>query len=184
MARPPPLPRSALLSAEVQAFGLTLRVAGADPVLIAALDADWPSLRRPGAEHASWSWRAIDAHSRDLLALCEGDVPVAAFASRRNVRRLAAMTCYRIDYAEVRDDRMGENIGLLLVALAAARAVELGASAVLLGSLPQAVEFWRKFADEGAPEGWTCAPGLRPFVIPSDRVANLARLFHGASRTT
>lgn len=89
---------------------------------------------------------------------------------------------YRIDFAEVRGDRLGEGLGLLMVALASARAVELGAGALLLASLPQAIPFWRRFGDEGAPAGWRCERGLRPFMIPSDGVANLARLFHGACR--
>lgn len=136
--------------------------------------------KRPeGAEHRGWEWSRIRQRSKDILALQQEDgTCLAIWSSGRKVLKLDSGTYYRLDYLEVNPDRRGEGWGAVAVAAACARARELGADQIVLGALPQAIPYWRKIAVQGAPEGWNCAKELEPYVIGSDVVGNLERVFH------
>lgn len=84
---------------------------------------------------------------------------------------------YRVDYLEIHPDLRRRGLGALLVCCVAARALELGCTGVVLGSLPSAAPYWEKFGDPRRPHGWRCAAGLTPFVI-QDKLPLLGRVFH------
>jgi GNAT superfamily N-acetyltransferase len=122
----------------------------------AAIDDAWPSSRRPADVHHAWRWADIWKSLKDCLVL-EGDRPVAIWGSTvRRPLKLAGATYYRLDYLEIAPAHRGKILGAFLIAVIASRALELGATGIVLTAfpVPGLVEFYEGTgAVRGAPRG-------------------------------
>ncbi len=173
------LPTCGFLGVEGELFGTRLRVVEPDAEYVEALDRSWPRARAASAEHKEWRWAHIRERSRDILALEHVDGRcIGIWTSGRSVFRLGGTPCYRLDRVEVSPFFVGQGWGPVVVAACCARALELGASTIVLGALPQAAPFWNRLAAVGAPPGWTCEPPLLAYTVTPDVVENLGGVFH------
>lgn len=174
------LPQSSLVGRRGEPFdGVALEVWGPRKAFLEVMEADWPGHRFPGDEHLGWCWKRLGARSRDVMILVDAERnPVAAFCSSVGTVTLDGSVFYRLDYFEVRGDLRGSGLGVVLAAAACARATELGAESVLLASLPQAADFWRRLGTQGAPKGWSHPAELLAFTLSPEVTTHLARLFH------
>jgi GNAT superfamily N-acetyltransferase len=105
--------------------------------------------------------------------------PVAIWLSKkRKPIQLGGRLYYRLDNIEVhpahRGARVGRVLGVLLMGVIAQRALEVGASGIVLVTWESHISFYGRLGGrQEAPRGWTVAADLVPFVF--DEVA-LTRL--------
>lgn len=121
------------------------------------IDGAWPPLRRPADVHHTWRWVDISRSLKDCMAIMEGDHPVAIWGSTMGrPLKLAGTTYYRLDFLEIAPYHRGEILGAFLIAIIAARALEVGASGIVLTAfaVPGLVEFYEGMgAVRGCPRG-------------------------------
>lgn len=159
-----------------------VRVVRATPDVCEEIDAAWPPLRLDSDGHRDWRWGEIVATLRDAFVLV-GTHPVAIWGSTKaEPIRLPSGRYYRLDFIEARPDQRGKgSVGLFAMALVAVRAMELGASGVVLAAfdMPQLLAFYERLgATRRIPTGWTVPKNLVPFVLDADALERLARLAH------
>ena len=125
----------------------------------AAIDVAWPPSRRPADVHHVWRWADIWKSLKDCLVVVEGARPVAIWGSTvGRPLKLTGTTCYRLDYLEIAPAHRGQILGAFLTTIIASRALELGATGIVLTTfpVPGLVEFYEGMgAVRGAPRGWS-----------------------------
>lgn len=124
----------------------------------AAIDKAWPAGRRPSDVHHVWRWVDISSTLKECFVVVKDGHPVAIWGSTvSRPLKLGGMTFYRLDYLEIDPAHRGEVLGVFLVSVIASRALELGASGIVLTafSVPGLVEFYEGTgAIRGSPRGW------------------------------
>lgn len=171
-------PTSALLQKlwDVPEVGRVSVVIPATPLLV-RLDAEWPALRRATDIHQPWRWQALMAGKRDTFAVLQGSHPLGLWCNARAAPlTLPEGRFYRLDNIEIHPARRGSVIGPFLLSLVATRALELGASSVVLAAFPimgLAQAYLRAGAVQRCPRGWNCPRELIPFVFESDALLRL-----------
>lgn len=170
--------------------GQAIRVGGTTYTLECAVpaqhgrraDVEWSPNRALEASTAHWVWARILDEAHDRFALVSAGQLVGLFASTvPSLRNLPDGSAYRLDYFEIAPHLRSAGLGSgpLLFALGA-RASELGAQRVVLGSVPESRPFWAKFAEQRKVQGWTPPRGCIPFVIERDVLSDLKRYFDEA----
>jgi hypothetical protein len=165
----PKLPNSELLARRwnVPSLGV-VRVVRASPALLAAIDREWPAARRP-TDLYDWSWRRIASSSFETFAVVVGPASEAIALWATAIKRLLELPgglAYRLDFLEVAPRHRGPPgvVGVFAFGAIAARALECGASRLLLGALPGARRYYDELGGiQALARGWKVAPGLLPY---------------------
>lgn len=152
---------------------------------LAAIDARWPGLRKETDWHHAWRWETLAAKSAEVMAVVNdtGQILGIWCSAKAKPITLPEGPFYRPDYLEAAPDARGREVGAFLVFLIAARAIEMGASSVVLGTWA----FHRPFyvglgAVERCPSGWNVERNLVPFVFDVETVGELKRLLDSLER--
>ena len=155
----------------------TFRLTSATPGLLADIDRTWPVLR-PNAMDVSWSWYSVGSTTPERWVVTLDLKAVGAFVAGSRLLKLPEGLTFRLDFLETRGDVRGKSVGAIVMALVAKRAVEAGASMLVLSALPRA-DAMRLYEKAGGqrrgPKGWKTAPGLLPFTWERDALGALAR---------
>jgi hypothetical protein len=126
--------------------------------LVTIIDTTWPALRPKHHQGIHWKWADILKKHPEKLALIDRTSRIVALWASRKHRplRLAEGNCYRLDYFEIHPELRGGELGVFSLSLIAARAIELGCSGMVLGSLPGAAQFYKNLGGEQRRvDGWT-----------------------------
>lgn len=178
--------RSSLPASSLMAMRLDLpRPLGPLRILVAECDhgryADRTWARPSSASNSHWCWYdIIRGRSERFVLVSESapSVPLGFWCSDRTTTiQLEGRPFYRLDYLERSPCVQGGVVGPLLVALAAWRARELGAEAIVLAALPEpALIDWytRLGATKRKVRGWTAQQGLVTLVIETGALSELA----------
>lgn len=181
MAKPKPWPaipasRTTRRRWPIDGLG-TVRLVGASPNLLKELDRTWPPLR-PDAADVSWHWYAVAAATGERWAITLDLKTVAAFVAGPKLLKLPDGLTFRLDFLETRGDLRGKSLGALSMALIAKRALEVGATRLVLSALPR-IDALRLYDQTGGERvtsrGWNPAFGLIPFTWEPDALRALAR---------
>jgi len=143
---------------------------------LSEIDALWPQSRRADDWHHSWRWKDILKRRPESFVVTAVDGAVAGIwcSAKKRPIRLPAGSFYRPDYMEVAPARRTSGLGVFLFALIAARALELNADGVVLGTWPVLRAFYRGLGGtEGKPQGWNLERDLVPFFFDSSRLKGL-----------
>ncbi|MBI1947639.1 MAG: hypothetical protein HYS27_18255 [Deltaproteobacteria bacterium] len=126
----------------------------------------------------SWSWYAVGSVTCERWIVSLDFNAVAAFAAGPRLLKLSEGLTFRLDSLETRGDLRRKSVGALTMVIVAKRAIEAGASRLVLGALPRAdaMRLYKKVGGEPrAPTGWKAASGLLPFMWGHDALGALAR---------
>jgi hypothetical protein len=137
---------------------------------VSEIDSRWPPGRRPEDWHASWRWKEIIAGRPEAFAITAADGSVAGIwcSAKKRPIRLPSGAFYRPDYMEIAPERRGSEMGVFLFGIICARALELRADGIVLGTWPVLRRFYRGLGGiEGRVQGWNLAPNLVPFSFDS-----------------
>jgi len=140
------------------------------------IDAEWPPVRRPTDWHREWRWKDIVAGMVEVFAVIgPGDKVIGIWRSAKHKPiRLPDGLFYRPDYLEVAPVARGQEAGVFLFLLIAARALELGAQGIVLGTWEVLRNFYREMGGvEGKPRGWNVEANLVPFVFDTETLEGL-----------
>ena len=147
------------------------------------IDGEWPPLRPKKDLTYSWRWRElVDGEKETFLLKKEDGTPVAIWVSRRRKPIvLGGKLYYRLDNIEVhpthRGARLGRILGILLMAVIAQRALEVGATGLVLATWDTHADFYGKAGGvQVAPRGWTVATGLIPFTFDERALSRLKEM--------
>lgn len=175
MGRFDQLPASSLLGAKIESVSLSVELARPYTAALRSIDSTWPALRRSGAPSATWSWGHIAEESRECLGLRETSDFVVLWAGR-GVLQLDEGPALRLDYLEVRGDKVRSGLGRLCMATICLRARELGADRLVYGVAdhPDALAFHRGIgASERTRPGWQTTSDAIAFVLEPGACAAL-----------
>jgi GNAT superfamily N-acetyltransferase len=146
------------------------------------IDTEWPTGRRPTDWHHAWRWKELAAGKVEVLAVVgANDKAVGIWCSAKHKPiRLPDGLFYRPDYLEVAPAVLGQELGVFLFLLIAARALELGADRVVLGTWEILRDFYRGLGGvEGKPRGWNLESNLVPFTFDRETLEGLAEALEG-----
>jgi GNAT superfamily N-acetyltransferase len=138
-------------------------------------DASWSTARSPSDAH-DWRWTRLVVDSHDDFAVLDGsNAPVALWSSHASKPlELPGGEAYRLDFLEVAPPLRGKEIGVFTLGLIAIRALECGATRLVLGSIPQAARFYDSVGGrQHKIRGWKVARGLLPYEFPHDALTRL-----------
>jgi hypothetical protein len=144
-----------------------LAVVRGSPALLATADREWPAARRPTDLH-DWRWRRIAASSFETFAVVRGGSEVIALwtTSTKRLLDLRDGPAYRLDFLEVAPHHRGPPgaAGAFTFGVIAARALECGASSMVLGAIPAARRYYDELGgSQSLASGWKVGPGLLPY---------------------
>lgn len=149
--------------------------------LARAAEFDSAALATGSIRSVQWDWNCIASESQDGWCLVDEDgVPAAAFASRKKrAMNYSLGPAYRLDFFEVRQVPKDGLLTLLLTAVVASRAVDLGAETISLGSTPYAAAFWQNHmcGIRVNEQQVLWKHPLVPIVIPMQYVHELVEVF-------
>lgn len=149
------------------------------PILM-HIDREWPPARPTDALHRDWRWTdwVRDERSEERFALLdEEDQPQFIWCGPRRLLRLAGGPFYRPDRLEVAPASTRSGIGTLGMAVVATRAVELGATGMVLKATREAAPFYRGLGGvAGEVVGWSHSPNLVEFKFAEPVLARLAEM--------
>lgn len=130
-----------------------------------------------------WKWATIMDQMAERFSLAtEVEVLVALWCgARRGPLRLPRHgRCYRLDYFEIDPLLRGGDLGTLAFALACERAIELGATGLVLGAIPELERWYRAHGGVSGPiQGWSVERDLLPFFFPEGMLRTLVELADG-----
>jgi hypothetical protein len=155
-----------------------------DPTLqeLAEIDDRWPPMRRGSDWHHSWRWQTLTKDKPEVFALSDGDGRLLSIwcSAKSKPIRLEGSLYYRPDYLEVAPEVRGKAVGAFTFLLIAARALELGATGLALGTWPFLRGFYAGMGGvERRPRGWNLARNLVPFIFDLETLTELKRLLDG-----
>ncbi len=143
---------------------------------VGEIDLEWPSDRRPTDWHHAWRWKDLTAGKVEVFALVDADDKATGIwcSAKHRPIRLPDGLFYRPDYLEVSPAGRGQELGVFLFLLIAARALELGADGVVLGTWEILRDFYRGLGGmERKPRGWNLEPNLVPFTFDRETLEGL-----------
>lgn len=135
---------------------------------IEQVDVDWPPRRRPTDWHRAWRWRDLTAGKSETFAIVDPTDTVLGIwcSAKHKPIRLPDGLFYRPDYLEVAPGARGQEVGVFLFFLIAARALEAGAQGIVLGTWPVLRRFYEGLGGvERRPRGWNLEANLVPFTF-------------------
>jgi hypothetical protein len=153
-----------------------VRVVEPSPAQLAAVDAAWPGARRSTDWHSAWRWLEITAGKAEVFAVVGPDDRVLGLwcSSKHKPIQLPEGLFYRPDYLEIAPDVRGQEAGVFLFLLIAARALELGAQGIVLGTWEVLRRFYEGLGGiERRPRGWNLEANLVPFTFDAEALADL-----------
>jgi hypothetical protein len=176
-----PYPATNLSAGSFDLDGLAVRCLRRPSAAIADLaDAAWIPERRP--TDVDWRWRELLASARDAFAVLRvgDDAPVALFCSTApRLLRLAEGATYRLDSLEVGPRFRGARVGLFTLAAVASRALECGASKLVLASVPEARKLYdRAGGKQQGAKGWKAPKGLLPYEFSGESLRFLQEVLN------
>jgi len=134
----------------------------------------------------TWSWPKLIDRCCDGHALVSArDRARALWCSHRGILKLPAGPTYELAYIEVHPDDRGTTVGLYAIAAAATRALELGATGMVLASVPErGVRRRYEYAGgiSGKVKGWQTHPSLIPYYFPEHALAALQEDLNAARK--
>jgi len=168
----PPAPSASLCGVcfDVPEVGLlTLSIASESH--LAQADRIWPQERRPNDLHDHWRWLKIMNGKRERFSILHrADSRVVALwcSEPKGPRHIESGRFYRLDYLEVAPRHRQTSVGLFVLALVACRALEVGASGLVLGGFP--IDGVHRFYTEAGGvqrdvRGWKPARDLIPYIF-------------------
>ncbi len=140
------------------------------------IDAEWPAARKPTDWHLSWRWAEITSGKVEVFVAVGPDDKVRGIwcSAKHKPITLPDGTFYRTDYLEVAPNARGQEMGVFMFLLIATRALELGATGVVLGTWEVLRGFYGQLGGaETTPRGWNLEPNLIPFVFDSETLEGL-----------
>jgi hypothetical protein len=143
---------------------------------LAMIDSVWPALRNSADWHHSWRWQEIAAEKAEVFAAVGPNDQVLGIwcSAKRRPIRLPAGPFYRPDYLELVPTHRGAEAGVFLFLLVVARALEVGAQGIVLGTWDVLRGFYLGLGGvEGKPRGWNIEPNLIPFTFDADTLEGL-----------
>lgn len=148
---------------------------------LADIDERWPPLRRETDWHTSWRWQTLARGKREAFALVSADDLLAIWCSAKSRPiQLEGQRYYRPDYLEAAPAFRGKEVGAFTVLLIAARALELGATGIVLGTWPFLRDFYAALGGvQRLPRGWNLPANLIPFVFDLETLMEMKRLLDG-----
>jgi GNAT superfamily N-acetyltransferase len=153
-----------------------LRVVEPSAAQLTAVDATWPSARRPTDWHGAWRWIDLTAGKVEVFAVVDSaDRVLGLWCSvKHKPIQLPDGLFYRPDYLEIAPDVRGQEVGVFLFLLIAARALELGAQGIVLGTWEVLRQFYGGLGGvERRPRGWNLEANLVPFTFDAETLADL-----------
>jgi hypothetical protein len=126
---------------------------------LAAIDERWPAQRAEADWSRSWLWTDLARDKAEVFAVSDDRHRLLSIwcSNKSKPIRLQGTGYYRPDYLEVAPDARGKTMGAFTFSLMAARALELGASGIVLGTWPFLREFYAGLGGiERLPRGGTC----------------------------
>ena len=142
-------------------------------------DAIWGPLR---PEEIPWRWKGVFPDAHDFFAVStlepsSEEAPLSMWCSTSpRVLQLPGGVSYRLDFFEVHPSARGSFVAAFTVALIARRALECGASRVVLAAVPESRKIYdRTGAKQKLVKGWKNAPGLLPFVYEDAALRQLSK---------
>jgi GNAT superfamily N-acetyltransferase len=159
-----------------------LRVVEPTQAQIAAVDAQWPLARRPTDWNSAWRWLDLTTGKTEVFAVVDEDDQVAGIwcSAKHKPIQLPEGLFYRPDYLEIAPRVRGQEIGVFLFLLIVARALELGASGVVLGTWEVLRGFYGGLGGvERKPRGWNLEANLVPFTFDAETLADLKAALDG-----
>jgi GNAT superfamily N-acetyltransferase len=156
-----------------------LTISGVSQALLGRIDSSWPSNRLQGDYHHDWRWGQITKGKVEAFVLLRDSIePVGIWCSaRRSPIRLPDGRFYRLDHLEISPTLRGTGFGVFLVSVVAARALELHADGVVLGTWDALRGFYLELgAEERKPAGWNLAINLVPFTLQLAALQTLSGL--------
>lgn len=180
----PPRRKASNLSTKTWTVSGIGRLRLVEPTLaqLDAVDAAWPAARRPTDWHGAWRWRELTAGKVEVFAVVGADDRMLGLwcSAKRSPIKTPDGPFYRLDFLEVSPGARGQEAGVFLLALIAARALELGAQGIVLGTWEVLRGFYEGLgAVERRPRGWNVEDNLIPFVFDSERLADLKAALDG-----
>lgn len=154
------------------------------PALVQRIDHDWPQQRPVDDYSVDWAWSDLLAECRESFAIVteSGGDPVAIFGAKHSEPlKLLDGPLYRIDFLEVAPARRGSDAGVLLLALVALRAGEVGARGIVGASfnIPGLLNFYQRAgAKLECPRGWNPPAGVIPLHFDESARSNLEAIAH------
>ena len=146
------------------------------PTLVDEIDAAWPELRPAHQQGAHLRWSTV-LHGRiERFAVVGAAREILSIwvSGRHRPLRLPEGPAYRLDYFEVHPSLRGTVLGAFTLSLIAGRALELGASHLILGAIPGVAPFYEKMGgSRGLVAGWQAEKGLVPFVFRREALVAL-----------
>lgn len=156
-------------------------VGGTSPESIAEIDTNWPPNRRPSDVHQTWLWSEIAPNLCDaFIVYGSTGLPLAIWGSTKCAPiTLPEGRFYRLDFFEVTPTLRGVGSSVaatFALAAIATRALELGASGIVLAAFP--VEgLGRSYESRGAvqrsPKGWDFPSNLVPYLFDLEALKRL-----------
>jgi len=136
----------------------------------AANEADlaWTQGRQHEQRTVAWRWSELLKYRHDRFGIVDtSDRLLSLWCSEpRAPLVLPDKRAYRLDYLEVDPGHLGSSLGTFTMLTVYARALEVGADALILGSLPDSAGFYEKLDGiKGPVPGWKTEIGLIPFTF-------------------
>ena len=153
-----------------------LRVIEPSTALLETVDAEWPNARRPTDWNRAWRWLDLTAGKVEVFAVVNSaDRVVGLWCSAKHKPiQLPDGLFYRPDYFEIAPDVRGQEIGVFVFLLIAARALELKAQGIVLGTWAVLTQFYEGLGGvQKKPRGWNLAANLVPFTFDAETLADL-----------
>jgi hypothetical protein len=142
-----------------------------------AWESGWPA----GWTNAHWSWpRILQRHDERFALIAEDDRVLGLWCGRKpGVLHLSGIKCYQPTYLE-RAPLLAPELAPFLFTLIAARARELGATAMVLGALdaPGICRFYEAAGGQrrGWPKAFKAGPNLVPYFFDSATLQDLEEM--------
>lgn len=148
------------------------------------IDAEWVGRRAAGDVHLTWRWVDLTRDTRESFVVFLDDVPVAIWASKTGSPvTLDGHPYYRLDYVELDPDLRGDGqTSVMLFALIARRASELGAEGIVLSAfnVDKLINTYEILgATRGNPSGWKWPKELVPLTFYQGALDSLRELTDG-----
>jgi GNAT superfamily N-acetyltransferase len=111
---------------------------------IKRIDEDWPPKRRETDWHHAWRWKDLTATRPECFAVVTAEDELLGIwcSAKAAPISLPEGRFYRPDFLEVSPDARGGDIGAFLFLVITARALELGARGIVLGTWPMHRAFY------------------------------------------
>lgn len=152
---------------QLPGFGpVKLIIAGASTANEA--DLAWAQGREPEQRTVAWRWSELLKYRHDRFAIVDASNRLLSlWCSEPNAPLvLPGQRAYRLDYVEVDPRHLGSSLGTFTMLTVYARALEVGADVLILGSLANSAGFYERLGGiKGRIPGWKTEIGLIPFTF-------------------